>query len=144
MNNLKFLTILFLFLTTSTFSQTRLPGSNSGSSSNEGTPVDFSTEQQLKKDIDDVGLTVANKLMRCCSSFGGNNLYSKVDYKNVRQNQATGAFTIPMQIGWYGSLSGNHYWIKGKLTVYSNGSKEWLKIRDSGGFNPGCSKDCIH
>ncbi|MFJ1352309.1 hypothetical protein [Capnocytophaga canimorsus] len=123
--------------------QMRLPGSDTSPSQQEGVPVDFDKEQQLKKDIDDVGLSVANQLMRCCSSFGGNNVYSKVFYDDVRYNSVTGAFVIPMQIGWYGSFTGMHYWIIGKLVVNKDNSKEWLKIRDSGAFNPGCSKDCI-
>lgn len=136
--------LIFLGLATvSTLSaQTRLPGAGSNSSSSEK-PVDFKKETQLKKDIDEVGLAVANKIMRCCSSWGGNNVYAEVDYSEVRVNSITGTFTIPMLIGWYGSISGGHYWIKGKLIVNSNGQQEWLKIRDSGGFNPGCSKDCI-
>ncbi|WP_314240489.1 hypothetical protein [Capnocytophaga leadbetteri] len=81
--------------------------------------------------------------MRCCSSWGGNNVYVEVDYSEVCVISITGTFTIPMLIGRYGSISGEHYWIKGKLIVNCNGQQEWLKIRDSGGFNPGCSKDCI-
>ncbi len=138
-----------LFLTIAIFSsysfgQTRLPGATSSGNGGEGTSVNFDAEIQLKRDIDDVGLTIANKIMRCCSKWGGNNVYSKVDYENVRQNTTTGAFTIPVLVGWYGSLTGTHYWIKGKLVIYSDGRKEWLKIRDSGGFNPGCSTDCIY
>lgn len=138
----KFLSVFFIFMSILFFAQTRLPGSSGGSSGGEGSPVDFNKEVQLKKDIDDVGLTVANKLMNCCSTWGGKNIYSQVDYVNVRQNTTTGAFTVPMVIGWFGSLTGTKYWIQGKLVIYSNGSKEWLKINDSGGFKSGCSKDC--
>lgn len=140
----KILSIIFILFTVVAFGQTRLPGAGSNSSS-EGSSVDFSKERQLKEDITDIGLQVANKLMNCCSTFGGKNLYSNVDFDGVKQNTVSGAFTIPMTVGWYGSLSGNHYWIKGKLLVYSSGRKEWIKINDSGvGFSPQCSKDCIN
>ena len=138
----KILSIIFILFSLISYSQTRLPGATGQSGGNEGSSVDFNKEVQLKNDIDDIGLTVANKLMKCCSTWGGKNVYSKVDYPNVRHNTTTGAFTVPMTVGWYGSLTGTHYWIQGKLVVYSNGSKEWLKVNDSGGFNPGCSKDC--
>lgn len=140
----KLFSLLLLFFTIFSFSQTRLPGASNGGG--DGTVVDLNKESALKSDIDDVGLSVANKLMSCCTTFGGNNLYSEVDYSNVRQNKITGAFTVPMTIGWYGSLSGTHYWIKGKLIINSNGSKEWLKITDSNNFlsKAGCSKNCIY
>ena len=144
MNKSIILTKILLFFAVITFGQTRLPGAGSNSNS-DGNSVDFAKEKQLKDDITDIGLQVANKLMNCCSTFGGKNLYSNVDFDGVKQNNVSGAFTIPMTIGWYGSLSANHYWIKGKLLVYSSGRKEWIKINDSGvAFSPQCSKDCIN
>ena len=137
----KNLLVFFLLTSMSLYSQTRLPGA-SGGSGGEGSIVNLNKEVQLKKDIDDVGLTVANRLMNCCSTWGGKNVYSQVDYSDVRQNATTGAFTVPMVVGWYGSLTGTHYWIQGKLIINSNGSKEWLKTNDSGGFKSGCSRDC--
>lgn len=138
----KTLSVFFLLVSLMFYSQTRLPGASVGSGGGEGSVVNLDKEVQLKKDIDDVGLTVANRLMNCCSTWGGKNVYSQVDYLNVRQNTTTGAFTVPMVIGWYGSLTGTHYWIQGKLIINSNGAKEWLKINDSGGFKSGCSRDC--
>ncbi|MPS72480.1 MAG: hypothetical protein E2590_04935 [Chryseobacterium sp.] len=138
----KNLSALFLLISLVFYSQTRLPGASGGSGGGEGSVVNLNKEVQLKKDIDDVGLTVANRLMNCCSTWGGKNVYSQVDYSDVRQNTTTGAFTVPMVVGWYGSLTGTHYWIQGKLIINSNGSKEWLKTNDSGGFKSGCSRDC--
>lgn len=138
----KILSLCFMLISLIFYSQTRLPGASATSGGGEGSIVNLTKEIQLKKDIDDVGLSVANKLMNCCSSWGGKNVFSQVDYTNVRQNTTTGAFTVPMVIGWYGSLTGTQYWIQGKLVIYSNGSKEWLKINDSGGFKSGCSRDC--
>ncbi len=101
------------------------------------------TSQKKQKDYDNIGLTVANKLMRCCSSMSGDNVYAKVDYTNVRKNKTTGARVVPMTVGWTGTATGKHYWIQGELIINPDGSKEWLKIRDSGGFTPHCSEGCI-
>ena len=121
-----------------------LPGSSSSSpTASEGTPINFMTETTLKKQVDDIGLKVANDLMRCCSSYGGNNVYAQVDYDNCRTDSQTSTFYLPMKIGWTGSMSGNPYWIKGKLVVSKEG-RQWLKISDSGGFQPSCSKNCIN
>lgn len=135
---------IILLGTVSLSAQQRLPGAGSSSNSNPNErPINFSKEFQLKKDIDEVGLSVANRLMSCCSSLGGNNVYAKVNYAAVRLNIITGTFTIPMEVGWYGSFSGTYYWIRGKLIVNNQGRKQWIKIRDSGGFTPGCATDCI-
>ncbi len=122
--------------------QTRLPGAPTKTPEKE-VSFDFNEEKQLKKDIDDVGLEVANKLMRCCSSLGGTEINTLIQYDSVRMNQLTNAFTIPMTVNWKGSISNAKYWIKGKLIVKGDGSKAWLKIKDSGGFPPGCSNNCI-
>ena len=54
----------------------RLPGSDNQPASTEtlGRKVDLNTEEKLKRDIDNQALAVANRLMRCCSSYGGNNV----------------------------------------------------------------------
>lgn len=136
--------LLFLLLFTSlSFSQTRLPGSTLNSNISKGNSIDFNKEKQLKKDIDIAGLSVAKKLMICCSSYGGKDVYSIIDYNKVRVDPQSGKYTIPMTVGWYGSISRGHFFIKGKLIIYSNGSKDWIKIRDSGGFKTGCSNGCI-
>lgn len=132
-----------LLLTANTFSQTRLPGSSSNSNNGQEVSFNWSNEEQLKEDIEDIGLSVANQIMKCCSSWGGTNVGASIDFEGVKQNSVTGAFTIPMTVRWQGSFSGNNYWIQGKLIVYEDGSNQWLKIKDSGGFYPGCSKKCI-
>lgn len=138
------LSISLLFLTTFILqAQTRLPGANTNEAGKE-VRFDWSKEAKLKQDIEDIGLSVANKIMNCCSSWGGTNVGADIDFESVKQNEVTGAFTIPMTVRWQGSLSGNRYWIQGKLLIYSDGSKAWLKIKDSGGFYPGCSKNCIN
>jgi len=137
----KFLSIL-LIISISVFKltgQTRLPGASSNNSASEKS-FDFTVEAQLKSDIDDIGLSIANSLLNCCSSYGGTNIRADIDYQEVRFNEVTGSFTIPMTVNWQGSLSGNMYWIKGKLIIISNGTKTWLKIKDSGGFYAGCSQ----
>lgn len=143
-----FLFLLYFILVASfSFAQNMtLPGNNSSGSSSvetKGVPINFMSETTLKKQVDDIGLKAANSLMRCCSSYGGNNVYAEVDYENCRVEKETNTFFLPMKIGWYGSLTGTHYWIKGKLVIGEQ-SREWLKISDSGGFNPGCSKNCIN
>lgn len=120
--------------------QERLPGMD-GSSSNEST---VTIDPQLKSDLDEVGLYVANRMVNCCSTYGGNNVYSRVSYNDVRKNTLDGSFSIPMTVGWYGSFSGNHYWIKGILKIDSSGNKKWLKQNDSGGpfKEEGCGTRC--
>ena len=142
MLKINLLPLLFIVFFANSYCQSRLPGA--ASVSEQEFQVNFAKEAQLKKDIEDVGLAVANSLMRCCSSYGGNHVYAMVEYEKVRQNTLTGAFTIPVKVGWYGSLSGTHYWIYGKLMVNADGSKSWLKISDSGGFSGGCSIGCIN
>lgn len=142
MNGKLLFSIALCFCVTIAYGQTRLPGASSNNSGSEKS-FDFSEEEKLKRDIDDIGLTVANAMMNCCSSWGGTNVGASVDYEGVRMNELTGAFTIPMTVKWQGSLSGNRYWIQGKLIVNGDGTKSWLKIKDSGGFYPGCSKGCI-
>lgn len=139
----KTLFVLVMSLMTSMmYSQTRLPGSGNSETGKEKT-FNWSNEAKLKADIEDIGLQVANQILKCCSSWGGTNVGATIDFEGVKQNELTGAFTIPMTVRWQGSLSGNRYWIQGKLLVNSDGSKTWLKIKDSGGFYPGCSSKCI-
>lgn len=130
-----------------------LPGKSGGTSetsANEGQRIDFSSDPELKSDIQDVANSVAYKLMRCCSSWGGNNVRGMVEWDECYFSKARNTYSIAMTASWTGSLSGNSYWIKGKLkliySVSSNGNvsdrRVWEKIADSGGFSPGCGKDC--
>jgi hypothetical protein len=132
--------VLCLMLSTKSFSQDRLPGSNNNSSSESS--VNISNE--FKADLDEVSVYVANRMVKCCSSFGGNNIYGKVKYDEVRKSSLDGSFSIPMTVGWYGSLTGTHYWIKGILKVDKDGNKKWLKQSDSGGpfKEEGCGINC--
>jgi hypothetical protein len=142
------LSFSLIFATQSFSQEMRLPGSGSSSSgtpdSGSGRAVDFNKEVKLKQDLKDVALSVANKMLKCCSTWGGTNVWGEVDYENVRVNDLSKTFVIPMTVGWQGSLSGNQYFIKGQLVIDKDGNKSWNKIKDSGGFSPGCSKDCIN
>ncbi len=142
----KILTTLFVFFTTLSFAQSRLPGASGSNGGGEGSAVDFNRETQLKKDIDEMGLTVASELMNCCSTWGGSSLYANVDFAGVRKNLTTETFTIPMTVGWYGSVSQTHYWIRGKLVIQSNGARSWIKLGDSQNFlsKSNCGKNCIN
>ncbi len=125
----------------------RLPNagsSSSGSSDGSGRAIDFSQEAKLKQDMKDMALTVANRLMKCCSKWGGTNVWGNVDYDNVRVNDLSKTFIIPMTVGWRGSITGNDYYIKGQLVIDKDGNKMWDKIDDSGGFPPGCGTGCIN
>ena len=138
-----------LIFATQSFSQDmRLPGSGSGGSGSSdaggGRAVDFSKEAKLKQDLKDMALSVANRMMKCCSSWGGTNVWGEVEYENVRVNDMSKTFVIPMTVGWQGSLSGNQYFIKGQLVIDKDGNKSWNKIKDSGGFSPGCGQSCIN
>jgi hypothetical protein len=138
----RILLLIVTFVTSVNYSQERLPGfsNNYTESSNK---IDFNFNSELKSDISTIGLTIANQLMKCCSSWGGTNIYSNIDFENCTKS-STGVYTIPMQVGWQGSLSGTQYWIQGKLIIDKNGNKQWLKIKDSGGFYAGCSNNCIN
>jgi len=142
MKYLQTLLFIIVFSVLELIGQTRLPGATSSNSTSEKS-FDFTEEAQLKSDIDDIGLSIANSLMNCCSTYGGTNIGADVDYQEVKLNEVTGSFTIPMTVHWQGSISGNKYWIMGKLIINSNGVKTWLKIKDSGGFYAGCSQGCI-
>ncbi len=132
--------LLSLIFATQSFSQERLPGASSDNSS--GNSVNISSE--LKADFDEVALYVANRMVKCCSSYGGTRLYGNVKYDEVRKSSLDGSFSIPMTVGWYGSITGNHYWIKGILKVDNSGNKKWLKQNDSGGpfKEEGCGINC--
>jgi hypothetical protein len=101
------------------------------------------TEAQIKSEYQQVADRVANKLMNCCSSFGGRNVQANVDFEDVKSSQILGETTIPMLVSWSGSWSGARYWIRGKLIIRHGGGMEWNKQNDSGGFSPGCSSGCI-
>lgn len=130
-----------------------LPGKSGGTSettSIDGNKIDFSDKQELKDDIREVSQSVAYKLMRCCSSWGGNNVRGEVNWTECYYNRLKNSYSIIMNASWTGSISGNQYWIKGKLILkyYDNGNgslnevRVWEKIADSGGFSPGCGMDC--
>ncbi len=139
-----FIFYCLLFVSTLSFGQPdRL--SSSGSNSNNGIGIDFSSKPALKQDIDNMALDVANKLMRCCSKYGGNSLQASVDYPECTWSETSSVITVPMTVQWTGSLSGNRYWIKGKLLINAETKGlTWLKISDSGGFSGGCSNGCVY
>lgn len=105
-------------------------------------PANFDSE--LKADLDEMALYVANRLKSCCSTWGGNNVYGKVKYKEVRKSSIDGSFSVPMKVGWFGNITGNHYWIMGILKIDANGNKRWLKQSDCGGpfKEEGCGTNC--
>jgi hypothetical protein len=148
----KILSILFILFSVVSFGQ-GLPGKSGGTSETTNTGgerIDFSNKQELKNDIQEVAGSVAYKLMRCCSSWGGNNVRGEVNWNECTFNKLRNTYSVIMTASWTGSLSGNQYWIKGKLILryYDNGNgginetRTWEKIADSGGFSPGCGKDC--
>jgi hypothetical protein len=101
-------------------------------------------DADMKNELQQVANRVAQKLMNCCSSWGGNNLNAEVDFANVNVSKLLGEITMPVTVSWRGSLSGSNYWIRGTLIINAkSGGMEWQKQNDSGGFSPGCSKGCI-
>lgn len=148
----KILSIIFILVSVISYGQ-GLPsksGGTSQTSGNEGTKIDFTNKQELKNDIQEVANSVAYRLMKCCSSWGGNNVRGTVNWDECYENSMRKRYSIVMTASWTGSLSGNSYWIKGKLkltyTQNSDGSwsdsRTWEKIADSGGFSAGCGRDC--
>ncbi len=145
--------VLLLFFWSSTICGQGLPsksGGTSQTSNSEGAKIDFTSKQELKNDIQEVASGVAYRLMKCCSSYGGNNVKGNVNWDECYESSMRKRYSVIMTAGWTGSLSGNSYWIKGKLiltyTQNSDGSwsdsRTWEKIADSGGFSPGCGQSC--
>ena len=137
-----FVLMVFTLVSVISYSQTKHRNSANANVIEERNFI-VSDDTDLKRHIDAIGLSVAKRLMYCCSSWGGNDVYSSIDYFLIRMNPRTGDLIIPMKIGWRGSLSGSKYWIEGKLIRYVNGRYKWIKIRDNGGFQTGCSNGCI-
>jgi len=135
--------IVFTLITVLSYSQTRQRDINITTEIIEDRNFIVSDDVELKRHIDAIGLSVAKRLMSCCSSWGGNDVYASIDYYLVKMNSTTGVLTIPMKVRWKGSLSGSSYWIEGKLVRSLNGRNKWIKIRDNGGFQVGCSNGCI-
>lgn len=104
-----------------------------------------------KSAIQDLADEAAEKLMECCSTWGGNSLDANVYYSKDENGQCetrvspfTEEIIITMKASWEGSISGTDYWIKGELTYdIETEKREWDKISDSEGFSPACSKGCI-
>jgi hypothetical protein len=82
------------------------------------------------------------KLINCCSSAGGRNLSADIESWEI--NELTSRLKIIMTVTWNGSLSGNRYWIKGKLICDPDGcNPKWEKIDDSKMFSSGCGTNCV-
>jgi hypothetical protein len=107
---------------------------------------------EIRQELQDLANQAADDLMKCCSKWGGNSLKAEIYWDKgedgvcqTRISKLTGKITIMMRASWTGSVSGASYWIKGRLVVdMNNQTRTWQKLSDSGGFSPGCGKDCIH
>jgi len=135
--------IIFSLISYTATSQTSHQNTKTNSKFIVDRQFDIHNNPEIKKQIDVIGVNVAKRLMNCCSSWGGNNIFCDIDYYVVKMDPKTGTLIIPMIVGWEGSLSGKKYWIEGKLLRYIGGRKKWIKIRDSSGFSSGCSIGCI-
>lgn len=135
-----FFILIFAFISLQLNSQSNI---NDASEITQNENFILSEDLELRRHIDAIGLFVAEKLMNCCSSLGGDAALFPIDYNLVRMNSKTGILIIPMTVRWKGALSGRKYWIEGKIIRYLNGSYKWVKKRDSGGFRSGCSSGCI-
>jgi hypothetical protein len=103
-----------------------------------------------KKSDDEVIQALADKagrdLMSCCSSFGGSNFKTDVEFSMVQENDDNSRRIIPLTVSWTGSMSGRRYWIRGVLQWDKTSGqlfRYWKKSEDSGGFSPGCGTGCI-
>ena len=111
---------------------------------------DLMHNQEAYEKITDLADQVANKLMRCCSLWSGNNLSSRVFWGidsdgnyQTSVHKKNNKLIIVMTVKWYGSITGSEYMIKGKLIVdLLTGKLEWRKITDKGSFSPGCGSSC--
>ncbi len=114
--------------------------------------TELKNDPEMRQELQDIANSAANRLMRCCSSYGGNNIKAEIVWDKdesgvcqTRISKLSNRITITMKVSWNGSMSGAQYWILGRLIVEGNsGSKSWEKIQDSGGFKSGCSQNCIN
>jgi len=114
--------------------------------------TELKNDPEIRQELQDLANTAANKLMNCCSSFGGRNNRAEIHWEKdetgvcrTRISRLTNKITITMTAYWNGSVSGAQYWIKGRLVVdMENRTQTWEKISDSGGFSGGCGKSCIN
>jgi len=151
---MKYLFSLLILTVCSTVMHSQgLPNKTGGTyetSATEGNKIEFSDKAELKSDIADVASSVAYKLMRCCSSYGGNNIQGTVNWNECYYNKLRNTYSAVVTVSWTGSLSGTAYWVKGKLKLkYTAGNdgtvsetRAWEKIADSGGFSAGCGQSC--
>lgn len=121
---------------------------NTTSTPNTSTPRPQTTSG--RKSDNEVLQALADKagrdLMSCCSSFGGSNFKTDVEFGLAQENDDNTKRIIPMTVNWTGSMSGRRYWIQGILTWDKTSGqlyRYWKKVDDSGGFSPGCGTGCI-
>ena len=114
--------------------------------------TELKNDYEIRQELQGLANSAANSLMKCCSTWGGENLRATIIWDKdadglcqTRISRLTNEIIITMTVSWTGSISGDSYWIKGKLIFNTeNKRRKWEKINDSGGFQPGCSNGCIY
>jgi hypothetical protein len=82
------------------------------------------------------------KIQSCCSSWGGKNLEISIESWDI--NSLSNRVKIILTVSWTGSMSGNRYWVKGKLNCDIDGCNPvWTKMDDSKMLPSGCGQNCI-
>ncbi|MCA0382603.1 MAG: hypothetical protein LCH58_10610 [Bacteroidetes bacterium] len=113
--------------------------------------AELKNDTDLRQEIQDIANSASVKLMGCCSSYGGRENKAEIHWGKdengicqTRISKLTNKLIITMTASWRGSLSGNYYWIKGRLVMdFETKQLNWEKISDSGGFPAGCGQRCI-
>lgn len=105
--------------------------------------VDLNKDVSLREDIYGLANMTSEQLRVCCAAVRGRATNSITDVTKVTQNTKTEAYTIFMKTEWYGFLTGQHYWISGKLLLTADGNTHWRTLKKSAGISAGCADNCV-
>lgn len=105
--------------------------------------VDLNKDASLREDVYGLANMTAEQLLVCCAAVRGRATYLITDVTKVTQKVNTENYTVFMKVEWYGFLTGQHYWISGKLLLNADGSMHWKTLKKSAGISTGCADNCI-
>ncbi len=93
---------------------------------------------QSKEKINTLANSMGKMLTDCCSDVHRDTKVVVHEYSSSDTR-----IYITMTVSWYGGVSQDFYYIKGKLTCDNDGCNvSWSKIAEKGVFIPGCARNC--